>query len=269
MRQKEQNYQTNKSYINMKKFYSLIAAMLLGIGAASAQSTTLWNGRHRESPWGIMVGYVNKDWRTNVGDRVIHENLWGEVNKRMHGGQIGVLYQPCFKFGLGLHTGLAYEYYYSVSKTIKDYGFDDFGEHSLYLPLHAMFRIPLGVETSISVYGGAGFNWAVSGKYSDASHRISGALATVVNTASDGIIEMVPNEYGYYIEEGGRHLRYGGGEWPRHMNVQWEVGAQFRYSWFQVGFTYSFGATNHYFYPGYLTRQDKMNVSFVVLPNLF
>ena len=248
----------------------LVSLLLLGYARSLDAQTTLFNGKHQDAPYGFTVGYVSKDWRTNIGGHVIHENLWGEENKRMHGVQLGFNYQPCLPFGLGLHTGLFYEFYYSVSKTIKDYGFDDFGEHSLYLPLHGMYRFPLAKKMSFSVFGGAGINWAVYGKYSDAEHRIVGAMNAVALTMGIATGSGLPLDvadlatdvaYPNYWDSKNRYQHYGGGDWPKHFNLQWEVGGTFRYDWVQLGFTYSFGGTNHAFYPGFLTRQDKINIS--------
>ena len=184
----------------------------------------------------------------------------------MHGIQLGFTYQPCFKFGLGAHTGLYYEFYYSVSKTIKDYGFDDFGEHSLYLPLHGMYRFPITKKMSFSVYGGMGINWAIYGKYSDAEHRVVGAmnavlLSTGIAMEDPVIVDISTDIATQSLYDKNRYQHYGGGEWPKHFNLQWEVGGSFRLDCLQVGFTYSFGGTNHNFYPGYITRQDKINIS--------
>ena len=241
--------------------------MMLLVVTPSFAQTTLFNGKHIDAPIGLTVGYVSKDWRTNIKGNVIHENLWGEENKRMHGLQLGFNYQPCFNFGLGAHTGVFYEYYYSVSKTIEDYGFDDFGEHSLYIPLHVMYRFPIAKKISFSVYGGAGINWAISGKYSDAEHRVVGALHAVsllMDSATgdtyNPVVDILRDATSPPHDNENRYLHYGGGDWPKRFNLQWEVGGAFRYNKLQLGFTYSFGATNHSFYPGYLTRQDKINV---------
>lgn len=192
---------------------------------------------------------MNKDWRTNVGDRVIRENLWGEANKQMHGLQVAAFYQPCFKFGLGLHTGLAFEDYMSTSDAVKAYDAESFEEYALYLPLHVMYRIPFTRNASLSVYGGLGINWAMYGTYTREEHRKAGAVLAIL-TGED-----------IYFERTMAYQQYGKGEWPKHWNLQWEIGGQLRINRVVVGFTYSFGASNHHFYPGYLTRQDKINIT--------
>ena len=75
--------------------------MMMTAVQASAQTYDLFNGGHEDAPIGFTVGYVNKTWRTNFDDGVFHENPWGDENKRLHGMQFGVVYQPCFPIGFG------------------------------------------------------------------------------------------------------------------------------------------------------------------------
>ena len=233
----------------MNRFNTLIIMMLLGISAASAQGTTLWNGGHEDAPWGFDINLVTKDWRTNVGERIIHENLWGEANKRMYGVLVGFLYQPCFKFGVGARTGFYTGGYSSYSDAVKDYGADRFDEFVFYAPFHLMYRFPITRKMSFSAYGGVGVEWAVYGSYVKEDHRVASA---VLSALLDENVNFDRNL---------QYQAYGRGEWPRHWNLQWEVGGCFRYDYFQIGFTYSFGATNHHFYPGYLARQDRISIS--------
>lgn len=211
---------------------------------------TLWNGGHNDAFWGIQMGYVNKQWTTETDQGTLKENLFGEANKRLHGVQIGVAYQPCFNWGLGLHTGLFYEGYFSYSDYVQNVmGWDKFNEHDIYFPLHAMFRVPLSRNYSIGFFGGIGFNWAISGTYHDT--------------------------YRYYDYDGWHtvnsweheHQTYGSNGWPKRMNAQGEFGAQVRFGVVQLGFTYSIGLTDHKCIqiPGtqsfFKTHQDKLAIS--------
>ena len=90
----------------MRKLHSLLIVMMMTAVQASAQTYDLFNGGHEDAPIGFTVGYVNKTWRTNFDDGVYHENPWGEENKRLHGMQFGVVFQPCFPIGFGAHTDL-------------------------------------------------------------------------------------------------------------------------------------------------------------------
>lgn len=238
-----------------KVFFALLALLPLGCLVQQAQAsmpgdsgsqswTSMFSGGHSDVFGGITLGYVNKDWRTDFGDYVLHENIWGQENKRIHGVQVGLTLEPCLPSGLGLHSGLFYEYYISVSDVVKDAGYDDFTEHNLYLPLHAMYRIPFTRDSSLSLFGGLGFNWAMWGTYNNE--------------------EVFRNFwYGeeYYHNHVGEYQQYGNGEWPRHLNAQWEVGCFFRINMVQLGFTYSRGLTNHHFYDGFKTQQNKIGIS--------
>ena len=238
----------------IKKVFSLLLVLASSVSMPKAMQaaslydgsnswTAQFTGSHSDVFGGITIGYVNKDWRTDFGDEVLHENIWGQENKRIHGVQVGMTFQPCLPVGLGLHTGLFYEYYISVSQVVKDAGYDDFTEHNLYLPLHAMYRIPFTRESSLMLFGGLGFNWAMWGSYN----------------------RDVFERGWFYDRYAGSHtvryMHYGNGEWPRHFNTQWEVGAQLRVNMVQIGFTYSRGLTNHEFYDGYKTYQNKIGIS--------
>ena len=208
---------------------------------------------HEDAPLTVTIGYVNKYWRTDFKDYVYKENLWGEENKRMHGIQIGATFQPCTIYGLGLHSGLFYEAYFSESNAVKEYGHDNFTEHNLYLPLHLMLRLPLGREASLQFFAGLGMNWAFLGEYRDKEDRW----------------------YEYYEDEDGdihveehwpvsEYQQYGSGSWPRRMNFSTEFGANLRIHHIQVGLTFSRGMTDHTFYSGHRTSQNKfgLNVSY-------
>jgi len=204
-------------------------------------TTTLFNGGHNDAPFGLQVGYVNKDWVTDFGNYTWHENLWGQKNKRVHGFQLGFVYQPCFNYGLGLHTGVLYEGYSSYCDGVKDQGWDKFYEHNIYFPVHGMYRFPFSENISLMLYGGVGFNWAIYGEYREYGHTYYDSYYGT--TQYDGPIE---------------YQQYGSNSWPHHWNIQGEVGASLRFGMFQCSFTWSRGLTNHEFYKGYKTRQDKL-----------
>ena len=232
----------------MKKFLfiSLLAMMTV---SARAQYTNygLFNGGHQDAPFGLVLGYVNKGWSTDFGSYTWHENLWGEKDKKLHGIQIGFQYAPCLPIGLGLDTGLFYECYISDSKVVHDYDFDNFSEHNLYVPIHAQWRFPLSRDISFSVFGGIGLQWAMYGSYNC-------EYGEVVYDWSYG------RPYYRYVSYPEAWQQYGKGEWPHHFNLQWEVGGRFRVKNFQISASYAFGATNHDFYEGYKTRQNKLSI---------
>ena len=244
----------------MRKTLASLAWMATFTCSLCAQN--LFNGGHSDAPYGFTIGYVSKDWRTDMDGRVVHENLWGEHDKRMHGMQMGFTYQPCLPIGAGIHTGLFYECYFSVSQSVRDAGYDDFTEHNLYLPIHLQWRLPITQQASISLFGGIGLNWAISGTYNERyreyiydGYNLWAAIGFPVG--------------GRYVEGSriGEYKKYGQGDWPRRLNMQWEFGCHLRYKYFQLDFTYSIGDTNHEFYRGYKTRQDKLAICLSFVTN--
>ena len=229
------------------RLFKVVSIVILMAFSVGSQAQNLFTGGHNDAWVGVSLGYVNKYWQTSFGDRLVKENIWGEEGKRIHGVQAGVQLQPCLPIGFGLHSGLFYEYYYSVSQAVKDAGYDDFREHNLYLPLHAMYRLPLSRNTSLSFFGGLGFNWAMWGSYN--------------NT------EKVRDWDGSLYSES--HVmqwqHYGNGEWPRHLNAQWEIGCCARINMVQLRFTYSRGLTDHHLYEGHKTLQNKIGISIEIV----
>ncbi|MCR5312606.1 MAG: hypothetical protein K6E54_02960 [Bacteroidaceae bacterium] len=192
----------------------------------------------------LSGGYVNKEWVTDFGNHTIHENFWGERNKRLHGMQLGFSYQPVWKMGIGLQTGVYYEAYISESDYVDDRGYDDFVEHCFYIPVHAMFRVPLMDDNiSLAVFGGLGFNYAVTGVFYDN-----------YDYYDDYYDEWHRDSYTEYQE-------YGNDKWPRRFNLQAELGAKLRIKSVEMSFTYSRGLNNHNLYDGHKTRQDKLAIS--------
>lgn len=198
----------------------------------------------------ISIGYINKDWVTDFGNETYHENIFGQEGKRLHGVQVAYNYTTCLPVGLGLHTGLAYEWCMSYSDEVKERGFDRFNEHSLYLPVHATWHIPVSDDFSIQPYAGVGFNWKVSASFKSGLHT--------------GMWTDAIDPYGRWDRyEDVALVRYGRNGWPHALNAQLEFGANLHISGVVVGFTYSRGLTDHEFYRKDLkkTRQDKIAVT--------
>lgn len=106
-----------------------------------------WQREYDASPVGFSMGYVTKQWVTSGEGARLKEDVWGRENKRLHGLQVGLHFQPCFSWGLGLYSGLFYEYYMSWNEEMKEQGYmDHFQEHCLYMPIHAYYRLPLPIR---------------------------------------------------------------------------------------------------------------------------
>lgn len=242
----------------------------------SQSDIDLFNGGHIDAPLGFSLGYVNKDWRTNFGSRVFHENFWGQEDKRLHGIQLGFTFQPCLKMGLGIHTGLFYEIYLSNASAVKDMNWDSFQEHNFYIPLHLMYRLPITRTIALHIYGGIGLNWAFRGEY-----RVLDGVTYGTDFGWNGLFSTHRYENRHY--QYGSQV-YGKDGWPRRLNLQGELGAALRFSQFQIQFMYSWGMTNHHFYDNfdpdkgkneegfnpknYNTYQNKLSISFGYMTNL-
>lgn len=228
---------------------SLLMVLFLSFsGSARAQMLNLFNGGHEDAPLSVSIGYVNKDWVTTFEDGDYHENLWGEEGRHLHGVQLGIGYAPCIPAGLGIHTGLYYEAYLSFSgKMRRDYDYDQYTEHSIYLPLHAMFRIPLGQKSSLSIYAGLGINWAMFGEFKENKY--------LYDHWTGDRIDIGDYEYNF---------DYGYDGWPKSLNASLEAGATLRINHVNIGFTISDGLTDHGFYHhegNYKTKQQKLAIS--------
>lgn len=192
----------------------------------------------------FVAGYVNKTWRTDFDGYSVNENFWGERDKRLHGMQVGFLYQPSIDVGFGrfgFNTGLCYELYLSVSPVVKDAGYDRYVESDIYIPLHATYSLPLARKCSLNLYGGIAMNWAIDGEFQEDYEFYDHYYR-----------EWVYDHYTDYQE-------FGNGRYPRHFNGQIEYGASLKFNNWSLGFTYSQGLTNHKLYKGFETIQNKMS----------
>lgn len=233
----------SRTKLSLNLMCCLFSFLLLVATPASAQ--------HDDYNNSFSIGYINKDWVTDFSGESYHENLFGEEGKRLHGVQLGYRYTTCLPVGLGLQTGLSYEWCMSYSDKVKDNGFDRFNEHSLHLPIHALYRIPLAQKASISPYAGVGFNWKVS------ANMKSGEYTGIYDDYNYGYGSYWHDRwYGDYTT-----VSYGKNGWPRALNAQLEFGANIRISDVVVGVTYSRGLTNHKFYKSDKTRQDKLAIT--------
>ena len=97
------------------------------------------------SNFSFVVGYVSKQWSSDVKGKTIRENMWREEGKRLHGIQFGFAYTPTLPMGMGIYTGLFAEGYFSFSKKM---GYDEFTEFSLYVPIHANVKLPLSKDVA-------------------------------------------------------------------------------------------------------------------------
>ena len=198
-----------------------------------------------ESPISFVFGYVNKTWNTDMDGYTLKENFWGERNKRLHGFQIGFLYQPAVNLGgvkFGLSTGLSMECYISTSPAVRDSGYDRFSEFGTYIPFHGKLTIPITHGASLSVYGGLGMNLAIVGTFEE----------------DEDYYDRWNHEW--HTDTYYDYQDYGNGRFPRHLNFQTEYGASLKISNWGINFTYSQGLTDHKLYKDHKTFQNKISL---------
>ena len=207
----------------------------------SARNTFVWpwQREYNVAPVGISAGYVQKQMITEgEGVKMKNNGVWPDegINKWLPGVQAGVHFQPAFSFGLGLYTGLFYEFYWSNRD--KEYAYSKYQEHDLYVPLHAYFRLPFSENIALSIHGGIGMNSILHSAYS----------------SSEDEYEELNIEQMYEGQPGA----------PKRFNVAAEIGLGFRVGPVQVNAQYSKGLNDHKSFESegnFKTRQNSFNVS--------
>lgn len=172
--------------------------------------------------WGIAAGYASKVWskqtlpdnKENVG---VYDNGW------LHGIQFGIRFNPQFKYGFGLDTGIYYEYYHNKS-AIYDDGVNEEGtfsyfktlnEHVVRIPLHLEYRMNFSKNFQLFFYGGLSADYILSGNM------------TYTQQGYQSPYEVNKKIYGTIIPSAKRYnasLSFGGGF--RFSALQFNIGSQ-------------------------------------------
>lgn len=194
-----------------------------------------WQREFESAPIGVAFGYVQKQMVTKgEGEKLKENGVWADgTDKWLHGMQFGIFGQPCLSWGLGLYSGLFYEFYLSSNGSGNSDEYKDFQEHNIYLPVHALYRLPFGKTVALNVHGGLGFNYVAYGAYT-----------------ADGY----EDNSDFYGEDGA----------PKRFNIALEAGLDFRVGSFQIGLSYSKGLTDHEIYSSlgdYKTTCKKIGVN--------
>ena len=133
-----------------------------------------WESDYKTAKWGWEVSYVTKQISISGyadEDSEKFSTAWNGVwddgfNHWLHGFRTGFHFQPAFKFGLGMYTGLFVEFYFSHnSEGIEEY--KDYVEIDMSIPLHILYQFPLGRKVAVGFHTGPSFNWSLSGVYSN------------------------------------------------------------------------------------------------------
>jgi len=240
---------------------AIFLAMLRPAVIVAQKKSNMFRIEDKNLHVGISAGWVAKEWTTSIKGRTLHEDLWGNPDKFLHGMQFGLNVQQSVLQGLGYRVGLYYEWYISTSGYIKDLGFDRFNEHSLYIPLHIMFRMSPFKNFSIIPHAGFGFNWAIYGNLKSGPMRGAGNSAPydggniagyIIYSVADAIVNSNGRrEFPYETFDYNNHS-------PHHWNVQAEVGLALRFKMVELSFTYAWGLNRHWLYDDVPSKQNKM-----------
>ena len=207
--------------------------------SSSTYSAPSYNYSYKPEPkrrfFGFSAGYVQKQWQSKAGGEKEKMGYWDD-SKVVHGVQAGFRAEPYFKFGLGLNTGLLYEYYYTKSQPMMVDGYDVYGEmqeHALYMPVHLAYRLKFN-DFHIYAFGGVGLDYGISSK------------VLLKENGSDYV--GYDNSPIYETEDAM--------DWKR-FNASYEFGGGLRYKMVELQFTMSRGFLNMSHDSSYKFYQNK------------
>lgn len=145
----------------------------------SADRTVVW-------PWQREYEAVNNWWEfsyvakqyvtsgrlydngSSIKTTVKENGVWDDgYDHWLHGFRLGYHYQPAFKFGLGLYTGIFSEFYFSGADDAPIDVYDKYFEWDLSLPIHILYQVPLAKKFCVGFHTGVSLNVAAVGSYYD------------------------------------------------------------------------------------------------------
>lgn len=137
-----------------------------GYSSQEPNSKRSFNQAYDNDDWGISVGYIQKQWEYNLAGNIWKTGPFNDDNK-LRGIQAGVRYAPQFWYGIGINTGLFYEYCWEANwityVNSKSYN-RSYKEHGIYIPLHLKYTMNFSEWLQFSLFGGLGLNYVISGK---------------------------------------------------------------------------------------------------------
>ncbi|MBR3951507.1 MAG: hypothetical protein IKJ79_06360 [Bacteroidaceae bacterium] len=169
-----------------------------------------FNSPRTKDFWGFSAGYTSKHWRkrTATGEE---ETLYFLNGNNLHGIQLGVRFNPLFKYGFGLDVGLFYEYYHYRYATQNNNPeqedlivYRTINEHVVRMPLHIEYRFNFSRSFQIFIFGGVAADYIISGNM----------IISNQNTNNNAENEIITDIYGPVFPTESRFnfaLSYGGG----------------------------------------------------------
>lgn len=115
--------------------------------------------------WGLALGYVQLAYDP-------FEQMPLTPNTNLNGVQLGLRYEPLFKYGFGLNTGIFFEAHSAdLASTIV--GESVFEQYSLNIPLHFEYRLNFSKWFNIFAYAGVGLNVVDNSSYNEYSFPVT------------------------------------------------------------------------------------------------
>lgn len=206
---------------------------------------------------GFSMGYVQKkvDFYYTDDSKETTDLAWNyKPNDFTNGLRLGLHFQPCFSWGLGLYTGLFFEYYYShtpssnkVTTDTEDGlladAYTSFSEKAISVPLHLYFRVPFSEDFALSLHGGINADYLFGAIYKD----------------KDGYWMTYTPSYG-------TEFRYD------HFNLEYAIGAGIQYEWALIEAIWFNGITKNekFSTPNNYSKAllTGFSISFSILPDL-
>ena len=201
-----------------------------------AYSFRLKQRRKFEWPWqkdfeprfaGFSLGLTQGAYSaiTDDGHYIDFNPAWGNYDSRLAALQAGIHFQPALDWGLGLYTGLFYQYYLSGTMTSEksptengplDQTYTNYSEHEVMVPLHLYFRLPFSKTVALSFHGGPDVSYAFLARYDDRDNMF---------------LSWNPP--------------YGEGFLHKHFNLSYSIAAGFQIKWAMIEAVMQNGITNH------------------------
>ncbi len=186
-----------------------------------------WQKNFESRVSGFSIGLTQGSYSaiTSDGHYVDYNPAWGNFDSRLAAFQAGIHFQPAFPWGLGLYTGLFYQYYFSFTpsseKATSENGsleqtYTNFSEHEVTVPLHLYFRLPFNEIIALSFHGGPDVSYAFKARYDDRDNQF---------------LTWNPP--------------YGEGFLHKHINLSYSIAAGFQIKWAMIEAVLQKGITNH------------------------
>lgn len=180
---------------------------------------------------GLSIGYVRKEWVYDYGDAREKLDIFWE-DQYTNGIQAGLRVDCQFGYGLGLDSGLYYEYYSDKGNRLVEDDIEYYyrmKEHALYLPVHFKYNLNFSRWFQLGLYTGLGFDYGVSGKY-------------LLYCGSEEL-----DSFSIYDKENDL----------KRFNASFEYGASVRMRRLQINFTMARGLVNMSGHDDYTVKQNK------------